>query len=36
VFLAGLQESSVWRIEGVIKLLIGLGATVLLLIVSLS
>jgi hypothetical protein len=35
-FLAGLPRSNVWRIEGVIKLLIGLGATVLLVIVSLS
>jgi hypothetical protein len=36
VFLAGLPESSVWRIEGVIKLLLGIGAAVLLVIVSLS
>lgn len=35
VFLAGLPKSTVWRIEGVIKLLTGLGATVILFIVSL-
>jgi len=35
-FLAGLPKSNVWRIEGVIKLVVGLGAAVILLIVSLS
>ncbi|MGC9335801.1 MAG: hypothetical protein ACP5JJ_16765 [Anaerolineae bacterium] len=36
VFQAGLPKSNLWRVEGLIKLVVGLGAAVLLLIVSLS
>lgn len=36
VFLAGLPKSKVWRVEGMIKLLIGLGTAGLLIAVSLS
>jgi hypothetical protein len=36
VFLAGLPRSNAWRIKGVIKLLIGIGAAVILTILSIS
>ena len=36
VFLAGLPKSSVWRIEGVVKLLVGIGATAMFIVWSVS
>jgi hypothetical protein len=35
VFLAGLPKSNVWRIEGVVKLVVGIGIAATLIIASL-